>query len=269
MVAEGAGYAPRFERPESVVRELERPDEQHEPGRAAPDHWSGSRRIVQVRPHVWEWLAPRVAETSVLEIGPGLRPTAPVGSSTFTDASSHALDRLAARGGRTVPAGGALPFADGSFEAVLAFEVVEHVEDDTGLLEEMARVSRPGATLVLSTPVHASMWSPLDEACGHVRRDEPDVLFEKVRAAGFEIGGYTWTRAGSAPLTRIRARALASNRRLSTAFVQTLIFPFHAAFQRMFAKLRWSAPTVPVPLEADDVMLWATRASGGPLRQDA
>ena len=245
------------------MREIETPDERQNPApddRAAPDHWSGSRRVVQVRPHVWNWLAPRVGGGSILEIGPGLRPTAPVATSTFIDASAHALNRLAARGGRTVPAGDALPFPDRSFDSVLAFEVVEHVEDDTGLLKEMARVTRPGGVLILSTPIHPSMWSPLDDACGHVRRDEPEVLFEKVGAAGFGIGGYSWTPAGSPRLTKIRARALTSNRRLSTAFVQTLIFPFHAAHQRMFGKVDWTEPASPVPPEADDLMLWATRA---------
>jgi SAM-dependent methyltransferase len=246
------------------VREVETPEDRgasQEAERA--DHWSGSGHVVQVRPHVWNWLAPRIGGGSVLEIGPGLRPTAPVATSTFIDASAHALRRLAARGGRTVTAVGTLPFPDGSFDAVLAFEVVEHVDDDAGLLAEMARVSRPGAVLVLSTPVHAMMWSPLDEACGHVRRDEPATLFGKIRAAGYEIGGYTWTGAASPRLIRLRARALRSNRRLSTAFVQTLIFPIHAAYQRMFLKPRWRAPSVPVPREADDVMIWATRNPGG------
>jgi SAM-dependent methyltransferase len=161
--------------------------------------------------------------------------------------------------------GETLPFPDGSFDAVLAFEVVEHVEDDTGLLGEIARVSRPGGVLILSTPIHVAMWSPLDDACGHVRRDEPEVLFDKIRAVGFEIGGYEWTAAGSRRLTKVRAWALTSNRRLSTAFVQTLIFPFHAAYQRMFAKPRWRFPANAVPHEADDVMLWAVRrATGSP-----
>src|SRR6266508_4215768 len=92
------------------MRELEKPDERHDPARAirsAADHWSGSRRVVQVRPQVWSWLAPRVGGGSVLEIGPGLRPTAPVATSTFVDASAHALGRLAAGGGATQPAGAA------------------------------------------------------------------------------------------------------------------------------------------------------------------
>jgi hypothetical protein len=124
--------------------------------------------------------------------------------------------------------------------------------------------------LILSTPIHASMWSPLDDACHHVRRDEPEVLFQKVRAAGFDIGGYAWASGGPRLVARIRARALTSNRRLSTAFVQTLVFPFHAAYQRMFAKPRWRSPAEVVPGEADDVMLWAARrATGHPTEKGA
>lgn len=238
-----------------LMRDLERTEDEQ----AAADKWLGSRHVVQVRPHVWRWIAPRVGAGAVLEIGPGLRPTAPAATSTFVDASRHALDRLAGRGAEVAEAGAVLPFEDRSFDAVLAFEVLEHVEDDEALLRELARVSRPACLLVLSTPVHATRWSPLDDACGHLRRDEPSALFEKVRAAGFAIGGYAWTPPAPGAFTRIRAWALTSNRRMSTAFVQRWVFPLHAAYQRRFGRLRWTAPDVPVSGRADDLMLWARR----------
>jgi methionine biosynthesis protein MetW len=45
-----------------------------------------------------------------------------------------------------------LPFADGTFDTVTCLDVLEHVFDPRVSAREIARVSRPGATLVLSTP---------------------------------------------------------------------------------------------------------------------
>jgi SAM-dependent methyltransferase len=245
------------------MRDLERAADLPTPGADAADKWIGSRHVVQVRPHVWRWVGPRVGDAPVLEIGPGLRPTAPVRTSTFVDASLHALRQLEAHGARTAEAGAVLPFEDEAFGGVLAFEVLEHVQEDEALLAELARVSRPDAILLLSTPVRAARWSPLDDACGHVRRDEPEELFAKVRAAGFAIGGYAWAPAPSEVLTRVRARALQQNRRLATGFVQRWIFPIHARYQAAFARLRWTSPDVPVDARADDLLLWARRRRPG------
>ena len=43
----------------------------------------------------------------------------------------------------------AVPLADGCADVVLAGEILEHVEDDIGVLAECARLLRPGGTLVL------------------------------------------------------------------------------------------------------------------------
>lgn len=55
---------------------------------------------------------------------------------------------------RCAPIGpdGRLPFADGAFDAVVSIEVVEHVENQFAFLRELARIARPGALVVVSTP---------------------------------------------------------------------------------------------------------------------
>jgi SAM-dependent methyltransferase len=45
-----------------------------------------------------------------------------------------------------------LPLADASVDVVVAFEVIEHLENWRGLLEEARRVLAPGGQLVVSTP---------------------------------------------------------------------------------------------------------------------
>ncbi len=55
---------------------------------------------------------------------------------------------------RCLPIGadGRLPFDDASFDAVVSIEVVEHVENQFAFLRELARIARPGAIVVVTTP---------------------------------------------------------------------------------------------------------------------
>ncbi len=46
----------------------------------------------------------------------------------------------------------ALPFPDGAFDLAVAFELIEHLEDWQGLLEELRRVTAPAGACLLSTP---------------------------------------------------------------------------------------------------------------------
>lgn len=46
----------------------------------------------------------------------------------------------------------ALPFADASFDAVVSFETIEHIEGQEKFLDEVARVLRPDGLFVLSSP---------------------------------------------------------------------------------------------------------------------
>ena len=51
-----------------------------------------------------------------------------------------------------IGADGRLPYADESFDAVVSIEVVEHVENQFAFLRELARIARPGAPVIVTTP---------------------------------------------------------------------------------------------------------------------
>lgn len=71
-----------------------------------------------------------------------------------------------------------LPFAAGAFDALVVAEVLEHLPEPTLLLPEMARVLRPGAPLVITSPnpYELSRWlrhwlfARYPAAGGNVRR---------------------------------------------------------------------------------------------------
>ncbi|MCY4112330.1 MAG: class I SAM-dependent methyltransferase [Chloroflexi bacterium] len=60
--------------------------------------------------------------------------------------------------------GAQLPFRDGSFDGVVCSEVLEHVEDDTAVVREIARVLKSGSVAALTVPCanYPALWDPLN-----------------------------------------------------------------------------------------------------------
>ena len=123
-----------------------------------------------------------------LEIGPGLRPRLPLAGTLFLDLSPRVVERLKVRGGNA-QAGEitALPFSDGMFDLVAAFDVVEHVEDDRRVFAELSRVLKPGGRLIFSVPLHPAHWTTFDDHVGHARRYEPAALQELIAHHGLVV----------------------------------------------------------------------------------
>ena len=80
-----------------------------------------------------------------------------------------------------------LPVGPGGFDAVCAFDVVEHVDDDEGAVKGLARLLDPGGFLVITVPAYQWMWSHHDELHHHKRRYLKQKIEALVRGAGLEV----------------------------------------------------------------------------------
>lgn len=79
-----------------------------------------------------------------------------------------------------------IPFRD-EFDVIGAFDVLEHIDDDAGVIAEIGRALRPGGGFLISVPQHPALWSRQDVNAFHVRRYTAGEIRRKLEAAGFEI----------------------------------------------------------------------------------
>jgi len=110
-------------------------------------------------------------------------------------ARSRGVERLA-QGSITAP-----PFANGAFDCVLALDVIEHVDDDFGILTSLLKILRPGGHLIVTVPAFDALWSEHDEINHHKRRYRAPHLKTLIENAGFEIDRVTYCNtAGFVPV---------------------------------------------------------------------
>jgi len=72
-------------------------------------------------------------------------------------------------------------------DAIGAFDVLEHIEEDDVVLEQIYKALKPGGVAFLTVPQHRWLWSVVDDHACHVRRYNVNELHEKVCRAGFNI----------------------------------------------------------------------------------
>ncbi len=152
------------------------------------------------------WLGPDVR---VLDVGCGsgamldrLSQTSPcTGVDLVPDCVRHTLAKGHARVANADA--GRLPFPDGSFDLLLATDVIEHCPDDAAVLAEFRRVLAPGGRLLVSVPAFSFLWSHHDEAVDHYRRYRRGPLRERLRAAGFRVSRDTYFTSYLFPLLAV------------------------------------------------------------------
>ena len=102
-------------------------------------------------------------------------------------------------------AGEELPYDDGTFDLVTAFDVVEHMDDDLAGLREMYRVLRPGGHALIFVPTFMFLWGLQDDVSNHRRRYRLPELRRVLEQAGFKIERSTYANITFfAPILLIR-----------------------------------------------------------------
>ena len=126
-----------------------------------------------------------------------------------------------------------LPFADASFDRVIAAEVLEHIPADSVVLAELARVLRPGGTIAVSVPrfgPELANWVLSDEyhniPGGHIRIYRASVLAGRLRRAGLTVTGRGYAHGLHSPYWWLRCAVGVKNDKhpLVRAYHQVLVW---------------------------------------------
>jgi len=166
-----------------------------------------------------------------------------------------------------------LPFRDRSLDAVVAFEVIEHLPDVAEALDEMLRVVRRPGHIIIGLPNHASLWTPLQDLLR--RRDRR--AFGVVRGRGAwrwwkRNAGLAWTkRLSSRPTFLYREpilHAAAGGDADAVYYAAPIdLLQFFRSRGALFvtdsARLRlgWAGRYLPVELQGSMVSAWRVDAT--------
>lgn len=171
-----------------------------------------------------------------------------VGSELHPSGLSHARKRLpevefVQMDARNIP-------AQDAFDLTGAFDVIEHIADDEGVLRGMRAATQTGGGIIIAVPQHPWMWSHADDAAHHQRRYRRGELETKFRRNGFEVmfsSSYTALLLPLMAASRLKSRdggtdnditrEFELNPRLNSAFIAIL----RAEIRATLAGWNWPA----------------------------
>ncbi|HZW29660.1 MAG TPA: class I SAM-dependent methyltransferase [Isosphaeraceae bacterium] len=183
---------------------------------------------VLIRRHPWWWARTRL--TLALLDRLGIRPPARVldagcgwgvtlesleragYQAIGLDVSRSMLERLDRPGRALIEADLAqpVPAAFEPCDAVLALDVIEHLDDDRAAVERLGRLVRPGGLLVLSVPARPEIYTEFDAIQGHRRRYLPETLSAVFAGSGLQVESIFWWGQWLGPVLQRQRRRVRS-----------------------------------------------------------
>ena len=96
-----------------------------------------------------------------------------------------------------------------AFDFVVLFDVLEHIDDETGFLQSLKYHLSPSGILAINVPAYQALYSKFDRAAGHVRRYSIRSLSAILQKNGLSIHSYTYWGSPLLPLLVARKAILA------------------------------------------------------------
>lgn len=108
---------------------------------------------------------------------------------TGIDTSSEAISHCRIRGlhNVTVMDGRKTEYDDGTFDLIIASDVLEHINNDDETLREWHRILKFGGKVIVFVPAFNFLWSSHDVLNCHYRRYTKSILIKKITEAGLKI----------------------------------------------------------------------------------
>jgi SAM-dependent methyltransferase len=155
-----------------------------------------------------------------------------------------------------------LPFVHDCFSLVTLLGLVEHVENDVGVLREASRTCRQDGIVLVNTSAYMLLWSEHDEANRHVRRYLARDLVRKAQAAGLTPLKVTYANTVLFPaalITRLLQRL--GRRSSSTRAPRVDMFPMPGPISAFLEKLlgleAWLIDTFSLPFGVSILLVLA------------
>jgi SAM-dependent methyltransferase len=101
---------------------------------------------------------------------------------------------------------GPVNVAHSAFDAVLALDVIEHVDDDQAVVTNLGRLVRPGGIFIATVPALPELYSEFDDVQGHRRRYQPERLRAAFDGSELKIEQLFWWGSWLVPLFRARSK---------------------------------------------------------------
>jgi SAM-dependent methyltransferase len=137
-------------------------------------------------------------------------------------------------------------------DAILAGDIIEHVEEDGAILRDLRTALRPGGVLLVTVPAYEFLWSGEDFVSGHVRRYTRRSLNRLLVGSGFDV---VWSSYYNTVLFPVVAAVIFLTRvfrprEMYTSNIKALPDPVNSLLARIFAAERLALRKLVFPFGA-------------------